>query len=299
MRPRAACQGCRTLQRDLQVAIRGLLQLWHQYRGREAPSPHPQRVSTRTRSPRDCPPRGRTPQPPARHELARYARGCRCWAATSGKARNSRQPRLRRRGSRGQRVRAGHRSPLRGKDSRPPAGRQPARDATANQPHDVQAEADHRRHAIIEQVIADLEAAGPSALRQLRGQLGLARTGRDRVQPHPRRRIPRVDLLRQGHHRDHPSTADQHRRSHHPLRAPQQTATASSLALDHRLAAPVHHRHRTTDHGLTRPPPPGPTRDPSGKAEQIGGVDAAKITITVDAKGSLGYELPLADLDNR
>ena len=57
----------------------------------------------------------------------------------------------------------------------------------------LQAEADHRRHAIIEQVIADLKN-GPLAhlpSGKFTANARLARAGRDRVQPDPRRRHPR------------------------------------------------------------------------------------------------------------
>ena len=66
------------------------------------------------------------------------------------------------------------------------------------------AEADHRRHAIIEQVIADLKNSALAHLPsgQLRRELRLAGARRDRVQPHPRRRRARLELPRQSHHRD-------------------------------------------------------------------------------------------------
>ena len=70
----------------------------------------------------------------------------------------------------------------------------------------LQAEADHRRHAIIEQVIADLKngplAHLPSGKFAANSAWLVLR--RDRVQPDPRRRRPRLDRPRQGHHRDHP-----------------------------------------------------------------------------------------------
>jgi hypothetical protein len=54
----------------------------------------------------------------------------------------------------------------------------------------LEAEAAHRRHAIVEQVIADLKngpiAHLPSVLCR---ELGAAGASRDRVQPHPRRRL--------------------------------------------------------------------------------------------------------------
>jgi hypothetical protein len=52
--------------------------------------------------------------------------------------------------------------------------------------------ADHRRHAIIEQVIADLKngSVGAPAVRVICGQFGVAGAGRDGVQPDSRRRCP-------------------------------------------------------------------------------------------------------------
>ena len=70
----------------------------------------------------------------------------------------------------------------------------------------LDAEADHRRHAIIEQVIADLKN-GPLAhlpSGSFRGQFCVAGAGRDGVQPHPRRRRAGRPVPRQSSHRDHP-----------------------------------------------------------------------------------------------
>jgi hypothetical protein len=84
------------------------------------------------------------------------------------------------------------------------------------------AEADHRRHAIIEQVIADLKN-GPFA-HLPSGQFAansawLVLGTFARLQPHPRRRRARLGLSRQGRHRDNPCPPDQRRRSRHPIRA--------------------------------------------------------------------------------
>ena len=73
----------------------------------------------------------------------------------------------------------------------------------------LQAEADHRRHAIIEQVIADLKS-GPLAhlpSGTVQRQRRLAGAGRDGVQPHPRRRHARLAASTPGDHRDDPPPA--------------------------------------------------------------------------------------------
>jgi hypothetical protein len=66
----------------------------------------------------------------------------------------------------------------------------------------LEAEAAHRRHAIVEQVIADLKngpiAHLPSVLCR---ELGAAGASRDRVQPHPRRRLSGLGASRQGRYR--------------------------------------------------------------------------------------------------
>jgi hypothetical protein len=72
------------------------------------------------------------------------------------------------------------------------------------------AEADHRRHAIIEQVIADLNN-GPLAhlpLGTLRRELGLAGPRHDRVQPAPCRRWSRLGVSRSSQHRNGRTTYD-------------------------------------------------------------------------------------------
>ena len=122
----------------------------------------------------------------------------------------------------------------------------------------LQAEADHRRHAIIEQVIADLKG-GPLAhlpSGTVQRQRRLAGPGRDGVQPHPRRRRARLPLPRPSHHRHDPPPADQRPRPTGPLRPPHPPAATDQLALGRRLARPVHRRTRTThrSHRLTTGP---------------------------------------------
>ena len=60
----------------------------------------------------------------------------------------------------------------------------------------LQAESQHRGHAIVEQVHADLKNGRPGGLAVgvVRGQQRLAGPGRHRVQPHPRRRRARLPV---------------------------------------------------------------------------------------------------------
>ena len=145
------------------------------------------------------------------------------------------------------------------------------------------AEADHRRHAIIEQVIADLKN-GPldaPALGFLRGELRVAGAGRDGVQPHPRRRRARRPVPRQSRHRDHPHTPDHRRRPGHPLRPPRHPATTDPLALGDHLAATVHRGDRPTTSDLTtdhRPCGPEPETASVDKPGPAGTLNAATAT---------------------
>jgi hypothetical protein len=106
-------------------------------------------------------------------------------------------------------------------------------------------------------------AAGPPALRIVRGELGLVGAGRDRVQPHPRRRRPGLDLPRQGHHRHHPHPAHRRPGAAGPLRSPTAAAPAPRLALGDRLDPAVRRHLRPTCSGLTDHRPTGPDRRPS------------------------------------
>jgi hypothetical protein len=96
----------------------------------------------------------------------------------------------------------------------------------------LQAEKTHRAHAIVEQVLADLRAAPShtSLFRIFRSKQRLARHGRDRVQPHPRRWDHRLGLPRKSHHGDHPPAAD---RSPGP---PRQVRQATGHSPTHALA---------------------------------------------------------------
>ena len=113
----------------------------------------------------------------------------------------------------------------------------------------IEADKTHRAHAIVEQVIADLKngPAGAPALREVHRQRRLARAGRDRVQPHPRRRLPGLPLPCPGHHRHPAHTTDQRPRTTGPLGPPPRPAPAPALALAHRPPAAAHRHHRTTD----------------------------------------------------
>jgi len=53
-----------------------------------------------------------------------------------------------------------------------------------------------------------ISAPCPSTLGFVAARHCLARAGRDRVQPHPRRRDHRVGISRQGNHSDHPPAVD-------------------------------------------------------------------------------------------
>jgi hypothetical protein len=111
----------------------------------------------------------------------------------------------------------------------------------------LDAECDHRRRAIIEQVIAvEKWATGASALRVLRRELRVADARRDGLQPDPRRRRAHLELSRQSHHRDHPLSADHCRRPRHPLGTTIIATTTQSLALGRSMATVVQRRNRAT-----------------------------------------------------
>jgi hypothetical protein len=128
----------------------------------------------------------------------------------------------------------------------------------------LEAEACHRRHAIIEQVIADLKngPAGASAVREVKRQRRLAGARGDGVQPPPSRRLRRRGRTRPGHHRHHPQPTDRCRRQDRPLRPPPRPAPTARLALATRLDRAVQPRLRTTRRcaPLTHPAPHGHDR---------------------------------------
>ena len=122
----------------------------------------------------------------------------------------------------------------------------------------VQAEEQHRDHAIVEQVFAELDrrAAGAPAVRGLPGERRLADLRRYRAQPAARRRIPGQPRLRQGPRRHHPPRPHRRRRPHRPGRGAHHAAPARSRHREHELDDPVHRYLRPTPHsGLTSPDP--------------------------------------------
>ena len=111
-------------------------------------------------------------------------------------------------------------------------------------------EADHRRHAEIENAIRDLEVrhgAQPPAVREVRGQRRLARRPGDGSQPRPLDR--EAGARGRDHHDQDPAAATvRSRRAAHPLGSPGDAAPAGALALGRR----VQHRPRAA------PGPPAP-----------------------------------------
>jgi hypothetical protein len=103
------------------------------------------------------------------------------------------------------------------------------------------AEATHRDHAIIEQVIADLKdsALASPAVRGVHRERRLAGLHRDRPQPHPRRRRPRRNGPRPRPNRHNPRPADHHPGPHRPLRGPADVAPTPRLALGSRARRAV------------------------------------------------------------
>ena len=105
----------------------------------------------------------------------------------------------------------------------------------------VAADQVHRRHAIIEQVHADLKnsASGAPALRGVHRERRLAGARRDRVQPHPCRRHPRRPDTGIGpgprHHSDRASHADPDSVPDRDLRTTADPAPTPGLALAERL----------------------------------------------------------------
>ncbi len=83
-------------------------------------------------------------------------------------------------------------------------------------------------------------AAGAPALGDVHRERGLARSRRDRVQPHPRCRRLGVRVSRPGHHRHGPRPSDQRAGAAGPLRPTPHPAPAARLALGGRLAGAVH-----------------------------------------------------------
>ena len=126
----------------------------------------------------------------------------------------------------------------------------------------VEADARHRDHAIIEQVIAELKDGALAHLWEVHRERSLAFTRRDRVQHRPRSRCrdrgtedPLGDPARTDHQDPSPSRVDR------PATDP---APAPRLALGIGLAIAVGHRD-TAAHDLTLSSTPTTTKDPSGR----------------------------------
>ena len=123
----------------------------------------------------------------------------------------------------------------------------------------VNAESQHRGHAVVEQVIADLKAGPlahlPSKSFQANGLPGCGQ----RVQPDPRHRGHRRREVHQGRRRDRAGQDHQHSRAGVSIRAPTTTAPTQPLALGPALADPLDHGH---DDLTTEPPPPPRPEDP-------------------------------------
>jgi hypothetical protein len=125
----------------------------------------------------------------------------------------------------------------------------------------VAAEKQHREHAIIEQVHADLKDSALAHLpwRIVRRERGLVGAGGDRPQPHPRRRVPGQPVPRHSADR-HPGGPPDHRaRSHRPRLPPHHPPSAAARATPRRLQRLVHRHPRPTTPSLTRTKT-GPTR---------------------------------------
>jgi len=127
------------------------------------------------------------------------------------------------------------------------------------------AEAHHRDHAIVEQVIVDLKNGPLAHLGGVHRQRRLDRAGHHRVQPHPRRRRPGRTHPRQGHDRDDPPPPDPRRRPSGHHRQASAPAPARDLALGERVHRPVRGDLRTTTTGLdlTHHAGDGPRNDPA------------------------------------
>jgi hypothetical protein len=124
----------------------------------------------------------------------------------------------------------------------------------------------------------------PSTIGVVYRERRVAGPGDDRVQPHPRRRPPRLHLPRPGHHRHHPPPVDQRPRPDRPLRPAAHRAPADPVALGRGLAGPVrrgdqpatrrlsaHHQTRRTfrpDPALTVEQPDRPASRPRAQQAQ-------------------------------
>jgi hypothetical protein len=112
----------------------------------------------------------------------------------------------------------------------------------------LEAEAAHRRHAIVDQVMQNGPIAHlPSVLCR---ELGAAGASPNRVQPHPRRRLSGLGASRQGPHRDHSSATAERPGSHCAIGPTPDPAVTGELALaatpgNNCSPPPPDHRSRT------------------------------------------------------
>ena len=142
----------------------------------------------------------------------------------------------------------------------------------------LQAEADHRRHAIVEQVIADLKngplAHLPSGRFTANGAwLVLAAIA---FNLHPRRRRARLAVPRQGYHRHDPRTADQRPRP--VVRSARRVTCACQPTGPGRPPGTTCSPPRSDHQPRLTPdrPPHRPDRRSRGNAEQTGGCTHAR-----------------------
>lgn len=137
----------------------------------------------------------------------------------------------------------------------------------------LEAEAAHRDHAIIEQVIADLKngplAHCPSGVFSANSAWG--RPGRDRLQPHPRRRSTRLEVPRPSQVGHDSRPAHQRPRPHSQPRPLLAATPAQELALAAALGRALRrHQRPATSGALTASPCPDEKESESGKAGQTG-----------------------------
>ena len=135
------------------------------------------------------------------------------------------------------------------------------------------AEATHRDHTIAREGHrrAEGRAARAPAVGAVHRERGLAGPGCDLVQPDPRRREPRLEVPRPGHHRDDPHPPHRSPGPDRALRTPAPHAPTPKVALGRRLASDVHRDRGTTRRrDLTTQPQQTQPRTRSGRPGQTG-----------------------------
>src|SRR6185312_16010311 len=96
---------------------------------------------------------------------------------------------------------------------------------------------------------------GPPAFRALRGELRVAGTGRDGLQPHAHRRTSRRGEVHQGQDGDDPGETHQRPGPHRLKRQENPNTPPRSLALASSLGKALHRSERATTTSLKNPPP--------------------------------------------